>query len=165
MAEEDIEIFNKQAMSYMGQGEYEKAIDFFDKIIAMDPMYTPAWNDKGVAFMEMKEFDQALECFEKVMTIDPTNSMPIYNMGYVFLILERYEDALQAFELFFSRYPGKDDFYRYALYLKAKAHYGIKEYEPAKDLLEKAILKDKLFKEARDLMIQILQEEQKNSTV
>ena len=161
MAEEDVEIFYKQAISCMEQGDHRKAIEFFNKTTNMDPSYIPAWNDKGIAFMELKEFDEALKCFETVMTIDQSNSMPIYNMGYVLLMLERYEDAVQAFDMFLTRYSGGGDFYRYALYLKAEAHYGLKDYEPAKLLLDEAISKDRLFKEARDLMIKILQDEQK----
>jgi lipoprotein NlpI len=163
MAEEDVEIFYKQALSFMEQGEPRKAIEFFNKTTNMEPNYIPAWNDKGIALMEVKEFDEALKCFETVMTIDPSNSMPIYNMGYVLIMLERYEDAVKAFEMFLREYPGTDDFYRYGLYLKAEAHYKLKEYEAAKLLLDKAIRKDKLFKEARDLMIQILKDEQKQS--
>ena len=161
MAEEDVEIFYKQAMSYMEQGEKRKAIEFFDKTIKMDPSYTPAWNDKGIAYMELKEFDDAFKCFEKVMIIDPTNSMPIYNMGYVLILQEKYKDAVHAFEMFLDRYPEeKNNFYKYGLYLKATAHYKLKQYDPAKVLLERAVKRDKLFKEARDLMITILQEEQ-----
>ena len=160
MAEEDVEIFYKQAISYMGQGETRKALEFFDKTIKMEPNYGPAWNDKGVAHMELKEFDDAMKCFEQVMTIDNTNSMPIYNMGYVLIMQEKYEDAVNAFEMFLSRYPGQDAFYRHALYLKAQAHYELKQYDEAKELLDLAVKKDRLFKEARDLMIKILKEEQ-----
>ncbi len=164
MAEEDVEIFYKQAMSYMEQRETRKAIEFFDKTLEMDPNYTPAWNDKGVAYMELEEFDNAVKCFEKVMIIDPTNSMPIYNMGYVLILQEKYKDAVQAFDMFLTRYPEeKNDFYKYGLYLKAKAHYGLKEYDAAKELLDRAVNMDRLFKEARDLMITILKEEKKQS--
>ena len=161
MAEEDVEVLYKQALSYMEQGEKQRAIEFFDKTLEMDPNYSPAWNDKGIVYMELKNFDEALKCFDNVMKVDPSNSMPVYNMGYVLLLQERYEDAVHAFDMFLERYPEeKNDFYKFALYLKAQAHYKLKQYDQAKNLLDQAIKRDRIFKEARDLMIQILQEEQ-----
>jgi tetratricopeptide (TPR) repeat protein len=160
MAEQDVEVLYKQALSYMEQGDKQMAIEFFNKTIELDPNYSPAWNDKGIVHMELREFDEALKCFDSVMRVDPSNSMPVYNMGYVLLIQERYEDAVHAFDMFLERYPEeKNDFYRFALYLKAEAHYKLKQYDQAKELLDKAIKRDRLFKEARDLMIKILQEE------
>ena len=51
MSNEDVEMFYEQAMSYLGQGESKKAIEFFNKALKIDEMYLPAWNDKGVAYM------------------------------------------------------------------------------------------------------------------
>ncbi len=76
-------------------------------------------------------------------------------------MLERYNDSVETFKIFLARYPFKDDFYKYALYLKAKGHYGLKEYGDAQKLLEKAVKKDKSFREARELLISILNK-QKN---
>ena len=161
MSEQDVEMFYKQAMSYLGQGEMDKAIEFFDKALKLDDWYLPAWNDKGIALLEKKDYDQALNCFEKVVLLDPVNSMPLYNKGYVLLILENYVDSIETFDSFLERYQNKDDFYKYALYLKGQAHYNLKEYKKAHETLEEAILHDKTFKEARELIIKVLNEENK----
>jgi lipoprotein NlpI len=161
MSNEEVEMFYEQAMSYLGQGESKKAIEFFDKALKIDEMYLPAWNDKGVAFLELKEYTQALDCFQRVGYLDPGISMPLYNKGFVQLKLEKYEDAVETFRIFLDAYPFRDDFYRYALYLKAEGHYHLKQYNDAQELLEKAIKKDKTFKEARDLLIKILNETKK----
>lgn len=160
MAEEDVEVLYKQALSYMEQGDKQMAIEFFNKTIEMDPNYGPAWNDMGIVYMELKNYDEAFKCFDNVMRIDPSNSMPVYNMGYVLLLQNKFKEAVHAFDVFLTRYPEeKNDFYKYALYLKAEAHYGLNEYSQAKELLDKAIKRDRLFKEARDLMIKMLQNE------
>jgi Tfp pilus assembly protein PilF len=49
MSNEEVEMFYEQAMSYLGQGESKKAIEFFNKALKIDEMYLPAWNDKGVS--------------------------------------------------------------------------------------------------------------------
>ena len=109
MSEQDVEMFYKQAMSYLGQGEIDKAIEFFDKALKLDDWYLPAWNDKGVAYLEKKDYNEALNCFEKVVLLDPVSSMPLYNKGYVQLILENYADSIETFDSFLERYQNKDD--------------------------------------------------------
>ena len=158
MTNEEVEMFYEQALSYLGQGNSKKAIEFFDKVLKIDEMYLPAWNDKGIAFMELKEYSKALDCFQRVGYLDPGISMPLYNKGYVLLMLERYEEAVETFRIFLESYVFRDDFYRYALFLKAQGHYNLKQYDDAKELLEKAIKKDKTFKEPRELLIKILKE-------
>lgn len=155
MSEEDVEIMYKQAMSFLQQGETKKAIEFFNNALEMDQFYAPAWNDKGVAFMELQDFNSALDCFERVVVLNPNLSMPLYNKGYVQMMLENYNDSVATFALFLENYPFKDDFYKYALYLKAKSHYNLKEYSDAEKLLKKALKKDKTFKEAYELLTEL----------
>jgi lipoprotein NlpI len=158
MSDQDVEMFYKQAMSYMGQGDTEKAIEFFDKALKIDDWYLPAWNDKGVALLELEDYNNALFCFEKVITLDPVSSMPLYNKGYVQLIIGDNAGSVETFDTFLERYLNKDDFYKYALYLKAKGHYNLKEYEKANEALEDALTKDKTFQEARELLLLVLNE-------
>jgi lipoprotein NlpI len=153
MTSKEVEMYYKQAMSFLEQGETKKALEFFDKSLEMDDQYLPAWNDKGVALLELKEYRQALGCFERVFILDPTSKMPLYNKGFVLLLLEEYAESVQTFDLFLTRYPYKDDFYKFALYLKAKGYYGLKDYGKAHELSLEALNQDKTFKEARELLI------------
>jgi len=161
MTREDVEMFYKQAMTYLGEKEIKKAIEFFNKALQIDDMYLPAWNDLGVAFLELEDYDKALVCFQKVVLLEPEVPISFYNKGYVELMLEKYKDSVETFGIFLENYPQKNDFYKYALYLKAMGHYNLKEYEDAQKLLETAIKKDKSFKDARDLYIKILNESKK----
>jgi lipoprotein NlpI len=158
MSSKEVEMYYKQAMSFLEQGKPRKALEFFDKSLEMDNQYLPAWNDKGVAFLELGEYHQALSCFERVNILDPTSNMPLYNKGYVQLLLEDCAESVKTFDLFLAKYPHKDDFYKFALYLKAKGHYGLKDYDQAHELLVEAVNMDKTFREARELLILVLNE-------
>jgi tetratricopeptide (TPR) repeat protein len=158
MSSKEVEMYYKQAMSFLEQDETMKALEFFDKSLEMDNQYLPAWNDKGVALLELGEYRQALGCFERVTILDPASNMPLYNKGYVLLLLEDYSESVKTFDRFLARYPHKDDFYKFALYLKAKGHYGLKDYEKAHELLVEAVNKDKTFREAREFLILVLNE-------
>ncbi len=163
MTREDVEMFYKQAMTYLAEKEVRKAIEFFNKALEIDDTYLPAWNDLGVAFLELEDYDQALICFQKVVLLEPGVPISFYNKGYVEIMLERYKDSVETFQIFLENYPQKNEFYKYALYLKALAHYNLKEYEEAQKLLETAIKQDKTFKDARDLYITILNENKKTN--
>jgi lipoprotein NlpI len=156
MTSKEVEMYYKQAMSFLEQGETKKALEFFDKSLAMDDQYLPAWNDKGVALLELEEYREALDCFKRVSFLDPASNMPLYNKGFVLLLLKEYAESVQTFDLFLTRYPHKDDFYKFALYLKAKGYYGLKDYGKAHELLVEAVNEDKTFREARELLILVL---------
>ena len=163
MTREDVEMFYKQAMTYLAEKEVRKAIEFFNKALEIDDTYLPAWNDLGVAFLELEDYDQALICFQKVVLLEPGVPISFYNKGYVEIMLERYKDSVETFQIFLENYPQKNEFYKYALYLKALGHYNLKEYEEAQKLLETAIKKEKTFKDARDHYITILNESKKTN--
>ncbi len=163
MSKEDVEMFYNQAITYLKEREIMKAIEFFNRALEIDEMYIPAWNDLGVALLELEDYAQALVCFKRVVFLEPGVPMSYYNKGYVEMMLERYRDSVKTFEIFLENYPLKNDFYKYALYMKAKGHYNLREYEDAQKLLEKVIKKDKSFKDARDLYIQIMNDGKKTN--
>lgn len=152
MAIKEAEMFYKQAMSYLDQEKIGKSIEFFENALNIDKDYVSAWNDKGVALMELEKYQEALKCFEQVIRLEPGDNMAWYNRGYVLLILDEYQEAVNTFDLFLGRYPKKDDFYKYALYMKAKGLYSLKKYDESLELTKKALKKDRRFKEARELM-------------
>ncbi len=145
------EIFYKQAMAYLDQGKIKESVKFFDSALKIDESYVSAWNDKGIALMELKKYKNALKCFEQVIRLDPSDDMAWYNRGYVLLILEEYQESVNSLSLFLARHASKDDFHKYALYMKAKGLYLLKEYDESLNTIQKAIKLDKTFKEAYEL--------------
>jgi tetratricopeptide (TPR) repeat protein len=158
MTNEEVEMYYKQAMTFLGQGDFNKSIEFFDNALDIDNQYSPAWNNKGVALLNLKLYKEALNCFEKVISLNAKDNMVLYNKAYVLLILEEYDLSVQAFDLFLKRYSKKDDFYKFALYLQAKGFYNLKEYQKATELLKKALKKDKNFEEGKELLNLVLKE-------
>jgi tetratricopeptide (TPR) repeat protein len=149
-------MYYDQALSFLGQGQVQKSIEFLDKALDIDDKYFPAWNNKGVALLELGEYNKALKCFEEVIRLNSLDNMAWYNKGYVLLILEKYSEAVETFDVFLTRYSQKDHFYKYALYLQAKGFYFLKEYQNAMDLLHKAIEMDSDFEEAQELLSLVL---------
>jgi lipoprotein NlpI len=162
MAKKESEMFHKQAMSFLGQGEVQKAIEFFDKAIDFDKEYFPAWNNKGIALLELKRYKQALDCFEQVIRINGLDKMVWYNKGYTLFMLGEYDESVTAFDNFLYSYSkDDDDFYKFALYMQANGLYNLKEYDKAREILQSLLVKDEKFREAQELLNQILKETEK----
>lgn len=162
MSKKEAELFHKQAMSFLRQGETQKAMEFFDKALDFDDKYFPAWNNKGIILLELKEYQGALECFERVISLNALDTMVWYNKGYTLLLLDRYQESVDAFEYFRSTYSKKDDeFYKFALYLQAKGYYGLKDYDRALELAQNALKIDENFMEAQELLNLALKEIEK----
>ncbi|HEC80221.1 MAG TPA: tetratricopeptide repeat protein, partial [Firmicutes bacterium] len=50
---------------YLKNGDYEKAIECFDRALELSPENDDIWYNKGVAHKRQGETDIALECYEK----------------------------------------------------------------------------------------------------
>jgi len=156
MGKKEAEMFHKQAMSFLGQGEVQKAIEFFDKAINFDEDYFPAWNNKGIALLELKKYREALKCFEEVIRINALDKMVWYNKGYALLMLEDYQESVTAFDNFLYSYSKEDDdFYKFALYMQAKGLYNLKNYDKAVEILRSLVAKFEDFGEAQELLKEI----------
>ncbi len=158
MVNKETEMFHKQAMSFLAQGEIKEAIKFFDKALKYDDQYFPSLNNKGIALLELKDYKKAEECFQQVVLLNPADKMALYNRGYALLMLGDYNESVKIFDYFLSNISQKSEFFRYGLYLQARGFYELKEYDKALMLLRDALKKDKNFNEAQELLTQVLKE-------
>jgi tetratricopeptide (TPR) repeat protein len=53
----------------MDMGRKDEAIDCFDEIIQLHPMYFPAWYNKGVTLRQLKRTEEALEHFDEAIRL------------------------------------------------------------------------------------------------
>lgn len=157
MTSKEAEMYYKQAMTFLGQEEFERSLEFFDNALDMDDKYTPAWNNKGIALLSLERYEEALNCFENVIQMNPMDTMVLYNKGYCLLMLKEYQLSVDTLELYLKR-SKKKDFFKFALYLQAQGFYHLKNYENAEALLKEALKKDKNFKEAHELLFSVLKE-------
>lgn len=58
----------------MASGEYENAIQDFNKVIEIYPEHEWAYNNRGLFYLALKEYDKAIQDFNKVLTLNPEHS-------------------------------------------------------------------------------------------
>lgn len=64
-----MDLLNYKGLILMDMGRKDEAIDIFDKIIQLHPMYFPAWYNKGVTLKQLKRTKEALEHFEEAIRL------------------------------------------------------------------------------------------------
>ena len=129
---------------FLDQGKYNKAINAYDKALAIDPSFDVALNNKGVALSEIGRYNDSLEAFNSVIALHP-DSMDVWyskagvlkDMGYHNKSLEAYDKALEL-----------DPENKNVLYDKAVVLKNLGRYEAAIESYDEALEVDPNFIQA-----------------
>ena len=89
------------ANDYFDVGDYEKAVEIYQKAITLDPNNTDAITDMGVAYRRLKRPDDSVAAFRKALSARPDHALALFNMGIVLKDdLKKPDEALVAWEKF-----------------------------------------------------------------
>ncbi|MGI0060565.1 MAG: tetratricopeptide repeat protein [Nitrosotalea sp.] len=61
----------KKGTQFSTEGDFEKALSYFDQAIILQPNNPDLLNKKGVALRGLGRYDEAIECFNKSLQLDP----------------------------------------------------------------------------------------------
>ena len=78
--------------------EYEKSINFFKRIIHLDPENYRAHYNLGIAFFNLNRFQEALNSYKIAISIKPGYKHSYYNIGLLHEATENLEKAIVAYE-------------------------------------------------------------------
>lgn len=89
---------------YAAKGEWQKAVDTFQKVIALAPQAgsTPwyvsaSFNGLGNVYSENGRYQDAIAAYHKAIELDPHYALPHNGLGIVYRDNGRYQDAITAF--------------------------------------------------------------------
>ena len=86
------------ASYYMSIGEWEKAVENYDKSIAMDPIFYEGYNNKGYILIQTGAIDEGMNNLKQCIIINPQYPNVYVNLGLGYLRLKKYELAITKFE-------------------------------------------------------------------
>jgi len=61
----------KMGKKQLEDGQYDDALNLFQKAILLNRNDPDLWNLKGFAFRSLGRYNEAIECFNKSLEIDP----------------------------------------------------------------------------------------------
>lgn len=86
--------WNQVANCHLNQGNFRKALLFYNKALEVKPNYVPALNNIGVMYSRMEQDQKALVAFERANKVSRFAKTPRYNLAKMYLIYGLAEPAL-----------------------------------------------------------------------
>ena len=66
-----IDQLSKTGKKQLEDGQYEDALNSFERAISLNQNDPDLWNLKGIALRSLGRYNEAVECFNKSLEIDP----------------------------------------------------------------------------------------------
>lgn len=96
---------SKKCIEYLRNGEFQKSIECFDRVLARDPQNPKIWNNKGSALSTAGQYREAVVCFDRAIELNPNNAKVWYNKATTLLKIGNLKEALVSFEKTISLDP------------------------------------------------------------
>jgi len=126
-----------EAMKYLQESNYEKAIEFFQKGAAKFPQSVEIFYNLGVSYLRLGRVDEAISSLEKAVSLKPDLLEPYYALGECYFTKGDSEKALATFKKALEIQPDNGKVY-YNLgivyYKKDMTDEAISHFEQAKRL-------------------------------
>ncbi|NIQ98200.1 MAG: tetratricopeptide repeat protein [Desulfuromonadales bacterium] len=102
---------NRNAWARLGHAYFDsnqpaKAIEAYDKALALNPNDADLLTDQGVMFRRMGWYDKAIENFSKANEVNPSHAVSLFNLGIVYRYdLQEFDKAIEAWEKYLQVNP------------------------------------------------------------
>jgi lipoprotein NlpI len=100
-------VYYFRGLAFLNTDQVDKAIEDFDRAIALDPYFRDAFLNRGTALEKTGKFDKAIENFDKAISLSPSYEV-YFNRGITFEKMGRLDKAIadynEAIALNSSRY-------------------------------------------------------------
>jgi tetratricopeptide (TPR) repeat protein len=89
---------------FMGKN-YDSAVYFLRKAIALDSTLQPAWVNLGMAYREQKEYQKAIQCYEHILGVNPNQIKAVFALANVYNDMGEFDRAVKMNEDVMKSYP------------------------------------------------------------
>ncbi len=128
----------QKGLSYYKQGQYQKTIEEFEKIVEAHPDYESGHRILGDSYLKIKAYDKAIEAFQKALELKADNYVTHYGLALSFFNQGRFREAIAALKAGegLARSP-RDQYQIYRT--RGSAYYNVNDFQRAISDLQKAV--------------------------
>lgn len=101
----EADVHFEKGVDYINQGDYQQAIEEFNRVISIDSEYVDAYCGIGIVYLNQKNYKKAIETFEKATALDPDEPIAYYLLGRAYKEIMNYEQAISAWNKFLALHP------------------------------------------------------------
>ncbi len=80
------------------QGDFFKAIEYYNKALELNSKYAKAYANRGKAKQELKEYDEAIKDYDKALGLNPKLVEAYINRGGAKMELKEYDKAIKDYD-------------------------------------------------------------------
>jgi tetratricopeptide (TPR) repeat protein len=84
---------------------YDSAVYFLRKAIALDSTLQPAWVNLGMAYRNLKEYQKAIDCYEHILKVNPNQIKAVFALANVYNDMGDFDRAVKMNEDVMKTYP------------------------------------------------------------
>jgi len=95
----------EDGLEALKKNKNEKAIEYFDLLLAIESDNTMAWNNKGVALRKLGKIEDAINCYNKALSIDSDLTRALLNKARALKMQKKFDLALFTYEDILELHP------------------------------------------------------------
>jgi len=96
----------QEGNKFSATGQFEKAVEAYEKSIAGNALSPVAHYNLGIAYRNLKQLDKAATSLEKCVELEPINMDARITLGNVYNLQERWADAIGQLNIVVHRKKG-----------------------------------------------------------
>jgi tetratricopeptide (TPR) repeat protein len=104
-------IYNHRGAAYVVLGNYNQAIEDYDRAIEIRPGYVDAYNNRGSAYKGLGNYRRAIEDYNRAIEIRPGYVDAYNNRGNAYIALGNYKQAIEDYGRAIEIKPDADAYY------------------------------------------------------
>jgi len=85
--------------------DYDSAVYYLKKAIAIDSTLQPAWVNLGLAYRQQKKYPEAIACYERILKINPNQLKAVFALADVYNDMGDFDRAVKMNEDVAKAYP------------------------------------------------------------
>jgi tetratricopeptide (TPR) repeat protein len=93
----DPRVYLFRGMAFERTGRLDKAIEDYDRAIALDPSYYQAFLGRGAIFRETGRLDKAIEDYDRAIALNPAYDQAFFGRGATFEKMGKFDSAIEDY--------------------------------------------------------------------
>ena len=90
---------------YRAKGDYNRAIDYAERVLEKDSEHVNAMNELGINYCLKQDYLQSIRWFERGLEVEPHDKQVMDELGIAYREMGRYDQAIDWFEKKLKLYP------------------------------------------------------------
>jgi tetratricopeptide (TPR) repeat protein len=103
--------YYNRGIAFDRAGQSDKAIEDYDKAIALNPSHFEAYNNRGMVFKKIGQLNKAIEDFGSAIAVNPVYYQAYYNRALVFEQMNQFDRAIENYDRTLALNPSYSEAY------------------------------------------------------